>query len=220
VLVALGAFTRVDQYAVNHLMPGLEPRSMHDVTPVDVIAPLGRDRSIWPVLSDLWLYPASVLVSALLVAGCALALRRRGRQRVAALWLGALVAADAIEVVTKHLLVRPALYATDGGERFHIGSFDQAVPSGHTLRSALVAAAIAYVWPRAGVPAALWAASVGPVLVLAGWHAPLDVVAGLALAGALVLGVREYAELDRVDRGPLGAGPRHEREPRPVEPQA
>jgi membrane-associated phospholipid phosphatase len=220
VLVAHGTLTGADQYAVDHLMAGLEPRRSHDSSVVDVVAPLGGDRSFWSVVSDLWLYPASVLLSALPIAGCAAVLWRRGRRRAAVLWPGALVVGNAIEVVTKYVLVRPALAATDAGERIHITSFDQALPSGHALRSALIAAAIAYVWPRAAVPAALWAASVGPVLVVAGWHTPTDVLGGLLLAGALVLGVREHAELDRVDRGSFAAGSRDEREPRPVEPQA
>jgi membrane-associated phospholipid phosphatase len=183
-------------------MPGLAPGPFSKVHLVDALRPVGHDTSARELLLDLWLYPASFPLSGLIVAGCAFVLHRRGRTRAAALWLGAWLVANLEEGVSKTLLVRPALHTSAG---FHVVAFDQALPSGHTLRSVLAAATVAYVWPRAKAAAIAWAATVPPLLVVAGWHTPTDVAAGLLLAGALVLAVHELARRSRADgRAPAG----------------
>jgi membrane-associated phospholipid phosphatase len=213
-LVAAGAFTGVDQYATTHLMPGLEPSKPGTV--FDALLPIGDRRDVWNVAADLWLYPASAPLSSAIVGIACAALWRRGRRDAARLWGAAFVAGTAIEIVVKELLERPALYAVVYGSREHVVGFDHALPSGHTIRSFLLAAVVLAVWPRLGRAAAAWAATVAPILVVAGWHTPTDVLAGLLLAAALALLAHDL-ERPRVDDGAGLPGLRHDREPRPVE---
>jgi membrane-associated phospholipid phosphatase len=221
-LVALGAFTGVDQYATEHWMPGLEPGATASLG--DALSPIGDDRAAPDLLADAWLYPASAPLSALAVALICRLLWRRGRRTAAAWWGGGFVVGVAVELLVKHVVARPALYLTEDGVRQHVTGFDHALPSGHTLRAALLAGLVACVWPRLGKAAALWLASVLVALVLAGWHTPTDIAAGLLLACAVVLVVRERLAHDlegrRVDRGALAAVRRHERDPRAAKPEA
>jgi membrane-associated phospholipid phosphatase len=184
VAVGLGAFTWLDQGAVDHLMPWLDPRS-EDTNAAAVLLPLVEYRGVWDTVADVWLYPASVLVSGALIALC--------RSRV---WLGAWFVGTAIEVVVKATLARPDLHQ---GAR-HLVDFDQSLPSGHTIRSLLVAAAVAHAFPRLARRVWAWAASVWILLVVQGWHVPTDVVAGLLLASALALLAHDLQRRG-VDRG-------------------
>jgi len=188
VLVAVGAFTGVDQYATSHWMPGLEANGTTAL--VDSLLPFGDRRGPFDLAADAWLYPASAPVAALVFAVICGRLWARGRRVAAAWWAGALVVGTAVELLVKQLLARPALYVTHDGLRQHVTGFDHALPSGHTLRSALIAALVLSLWQRAGRAVAAWAASVSILLVVAGWHTPTDVAAGLLLAAACVLVVR------------------------------
>jgi membrane-associated phospholipid phosphatase len=214
VLVAAGAFTWLDQFAVDRLMPGLDPGSGSQPGLLDALLPVAGADSGWEVAADLWLFPASVGLSTLLVGACAVTLWRRGRHRAAVLWPAALVLGTAIEVVLKETLVKPSVFA-DG---LRIGQFDVSLPSGHTIRAVVVAAVVSTTWTRVAPYATAWAASVLVVLVVAGWHTPTDVVAGLLLAAALVLAAHDL-ERRGVDRGPLGAAPVDDREPPAVQSQ-
>ena len=84
----------------------------------------------------------------------------------------------------RHTLTREPLYR-DG---VHLVGFDSSWPSGHALRCALVAAALAAAWPRLCVPLGIWLAAVVVLLELAGLHTPTDLVGGLLLATAAVAG--------------------------------
>jgi membrane-associated phospholipid phosphatase len=185
-------------------MPGLDARHIEHAGLVDALVPTGSHASAIELIADLWLYAASAPLSALIVGGAAFVLRRRRAHRAAVLWSTAWLAGLGVEVLTKELLVRPALLA-DG---IHVVAFDQSLPSGHALRSVLVAASVGYTWPRLRYPVAAWAASVAPLLVVVGAHTPTDVVAGLLLAALLVLCVREYAVRRHVDprQRPVRAG--------------
>lgn len=88
------------------------------------------------------------------------------------------VAAVAVELVFRHVLTRPALYR-DG---VHLVAFDGSWPSGHALRCAIVAAAIAAAWPHLRALLVVWLAAVAVLLELAGFHTPTDVAGGLLLA--------------------------------------
>jgi len=90
---------------------------------------------------------------------------------------------SAIELLCKHVLVRPALH--DGS--FHIAAFDSSFPSGHALRAVLVAFAIARSWPRVRPLAVAWVVASVVLLQLAGWHTPSDLAGGLLLGGLAVL---------------------------------
>ena len=164
VLVAAGALTRVDQWGVDHLMPGAHFHAARHGLAAGIVPLLGAH---WhgglAIAANIVTLPASFAISLALVAW---------RSRLLA---AALLAAVAVEVVCKELLTRPALY--DGS--FHIGTFDSSFPSGHTLRTVIVAAAL---WPVLRLWAAAWAVASVVLLQLAGWHTPTDVAGGLVLA--------------------------------------
>ena len=128
--------------------------------------------------------PGQVVLSFLLVAAAARRLWRHGRREAALCWTAAWLLAVVVELVFRHTLVRPALYR----HGVHLTGLDMSWPSGHALRAALVAAALATAWPRLRVPLAIWLAAVVVLLVLAGFHTPTDVAGGLLLATAAVAG--------------------------------
>jgi membrane-associated phospholipid phosphatase len=176
VLVAAGAFTRVDQWAVEHLMPSA---SFHGGRPgwLEAAVPLLHQRFDSPlaVAADIVTLPAAALVSLVIVIA---AWRVAGPGLLAA-W----AAGSAVELLCKHVLVRPALYAGT----LHIDAFDSSFPSGHALRAVLVACAVAQLWPRAGRVAAVWVIASVVLLQLAGWHTPTDLAGGLLLGGLAAL---------------------------------
>jgi membrane-associated phospholipid phosphatase len=112
--------------------------------------------------------PASFLVALAITAW---------RSRVLAV---VLVVGTAVETICKHVLERPELHQ---GAR-HIAAFDHSFPSGHTLRTVLVAAAVARPWGAA------WAAASIALIQLAGWHTPTDIAGGILLGLAGLLGAR------------------------------
>lgn len=191
-VVALGALNGVDRYAVRHLMPGLDPRHSSVPTLGEVLVPISGSHSASSIAADLWLYPASVPFSALVVGGCGVALLRRGLRRAAVVWVAAWVVANAVEVLVKDAVRKPALSA----QGYHLVAFDSSFPSGHTLRSLLVVAVLAVVAVRAGRWAAVWAATVPPLLVVAGWHTPSDVAGGLLL-GLFFVAAARLAAVER-----------------------
>jgi membrane-associated phospholipid phosphatase len=209
-LTAAGAFTRIDQLAVDHLMPGLQPTRVFEPGLLDSLVPVAGADSGWSVAADLWLFPASAGLSFAIVLACA-AVRR---ERVALVWPAALVLGTAVEAVVKETLLKPSVFA-DG---LRVGQFDMSLPSGHTLRAVIVAAAVAETGRRAAPYAWAWAATVPFVLVAAGWHPPSDILAGLLLAGALVLAA-QHLERRRVDRRARDAGAVEDGEPSAAEPQ-
>ncbi len=119
--------------------------------------------------------PGQVAISFLLVAAAAWKLRDWS-------WFAVWVTAVAVELVFRHALTRPALYR----HGVHVVAFDTSWPSGHALRSAIAAAALAAAWPRLRVPLVVWLAAVVVLLELAGFHTPTDVAGGLLLATAAV----------------------------------
>jgi membrane-associated phospholipid phosphatase len=177
-LVAGGALTPVDQYAVNHLMPGLAPGEtetplLFSILPV---ADLQGETAIQVAL-NLFTLPGSVAVSGLVVGAAAWTLRRRGATAEALAWVAAWLAVNAVEVLMKTVLTRPHL-----GVRHRFFTFAHAFPSGHMARALLVAAVCASVWPATRRYAVVWAALVPFALVAAGFHTPSDVVGGALLA--------------------------------------
>ena len=196
VLVAAGAFTWLDQYAVDHLMPGLDrgPGSwgggiIGTVSVSEALLPGFRAPRHGNETVAAVTYAIVVLASglpSLLVTGGALAVLARRGQRALAATLGvAFVVANLAEIAAKLSLVRPGLH-TEGpaGALPRILPFDQSYPSGHTLRAALMAACVCAVWRRARGPLFAWAFAVPALLVVGGWHTPTDVVGGTLLAVA------------------------------------
>jgi membrane-associated phospholipid phosphatase len=182
-LVAAGALTHFDQWSVDHLMPGAHFRPSARSGLVEGLVPLyGSDWSGgYRYAANLVTLPAAFVVSLAIVFACS---------RVLA---AALLAAVAVEVICKETLERPRLY--DHG--VHIVAFNSSFPSGHTLRAVIVAAAVAWAWPRFRVVAAVWAIASIVLLELAGWHTPTDIAGGLLLGALALLGARAAGALRR-----------------------
>lgn len=190
-LVLTGVMNGIDDWAVSNVMPALDPRSQGNglVSTSGLWRPFPLGVPWWQKVLDLYNYPGSVIVSALvLVAACVVLVRSR-KTVAAAFWVGAWLAANAAELLGKHVLTRPAVHWTAGATRIAVVPFDHSYPSGHTVRSVLVAATVAYAWPRLRWPAAIWLVLVPVSLVIAAAHTISDVVGGLLLGLLLVLGV-------------------------------
>ncbi len=171
-LVCFGVLTRFDQRGVDHLMPGADFRETQATFADSLVPLLGAHWETWlGGVANIVTLPASFLLSLAIVAW---------RSRLLAL---ALLAAVAVEVVCKELIERPALY--DGA--FHISAFDSSFPSGHALRTILVAAAV---WPLLRRWAVAWAIASIVLLQLAGWHTPTDILGGVLLGLLALLGAR------------------------------
>lgn len=181
VLVGHGVFHRLDEHAVRHWMPWLSVGRGHLVSIRGLFLPLVVHGSLAGSLVDLWTYPASLFVSAVVVLVCARLLRGRAAVLLLALYL----AANAVELAGKIVVERPALYTARG---MHIASFDHSLPSGHALRAFVVATALAWTWRR-GRLAFVWAATIPFALVALGAHAPLDVVTAVLVFAALYVTV-------------------------------
>jgi membrane-associated phospholipid phosphatase len=169
VAVATGAFTGLDQWAVDHVMPGGrfgagEPSAWKSLIPFGT-ADWG---SAWSIVSNVVALPASFLIALVLVAW---------RSRLLAVLL---VAAVAVEALCKEVLTRPGL---EHGAR-HVVAFDDSFPSGHALRTVIVAGAFASPWATA------WAVVAILLIQLAGWHTPTDIAGGVLLGLLALLGAR------------------------------
>jgi membrane-associated phospholipid phosphatase len=134
--------------------------------------------------------PGQVLISLALVLVASRQLWLQGRVEAAVAWPAAWLLASAVEVVFRHTLSRPNLYR-DG---VHLLGFDTSWPSGHTLRAALVAAALASAWPRLRVPLAIWFVAVVVLLETAGFHTVTDVAGGLLLATVAAAGAVAFED--------------------------
>jgi membrane-associated phospholipid phosphatase len=181
-LVAAGAFTRLDQWSIDHLMPGGSFRHKPESL-INGLVPLLHSGwgSGYAIAVNIVTLPASFVIALVIVALCSRALGL------------ALIAAVGVEVICKELLTRPALYKGS----LHIAAFDSSFPSGHTLRTLLVAAAVSLRWPRARPFAIVWALASLVLILLAGWHTPSDLAGGVVLAGLALLGARSAGALRR-----------------------
>jgi membrane-associated phospholipid phosphatase len=181
-LVAAGAFTHVDQWAVDHLMPGA---SFHTGAGgvLEGVVPLLHSNwnSAYAIAANIVTLPASFLISLAIAFMCSRAFG------------AALVTAVAIEVLCKEVLTRPALY----NGSFHIAAFDSSFPSGHALRTVIVAAAVGWRWPGMRPIAIVWAIVSLVLIQLAGWHTPTDIAGGVLLAALALLGARGAGTLGR-----------------------
>ena len=124
--------------------------------------------------------PGQVLISFLLVGAAARRLWTGGQVEAAVCWTAAWLVAVAVEVAFRHTLTREPLYR----HGVHLVGFDASWPSGHALRCALVAGALAAAWPRLRIPLAIWLVAVIVLLELGGFHTPTDILGGLLLATA------------------------------------
>src|SRR5207248_10559470 len=94
------------------------------------------------------------------------------------------------ELVGKAGLERPAVHWSNGIRPVHVVAFDHSYPSGHSARAVVLAALVAYTFPRLRRAAAAWVVLVPAGLVVAGDHTVSDVVGGTLLGLLLVLALR------------------------------
>jgi membrane-associated phospholipid phosphatase len=186
IAVVLGAFTRLDEFSLDHLMPWLVPRSTPNTGHDGLWQPFKLHTSNAEKLLDLLTYPCSVLVSGLVVAIAAVVLWGRLGPFAALAPATAWVVGNAIELLLKDTLARPAVYGSVGPERVHVAGFDHSFASGHMMRGLVVAYTLTLLWRRASPWAWIWAVLVAPALVVVSAHTPSDVIGG-ALVGLLVL---------------------------------
>ena len=188
VLVVTGALTGIDDWAIDHVMPALDPHSHGGVVHTTGLwRPFPLDVPCWNKLLDTYLYPASFLVSALAVAALCARLARHGAVVPALVWLGAWLGANAAELIGKLGLERPDVRWSNGAPPVHVLPFDHSYPSGHSARAVVLAALVAYVFPRVRYIAAAWVVLVPAALVVAGDHTVSDVVGGMLLGLLIVL---------------------------------
>lgn len=169
ILVAAGALTGADQWAVDHLMPGASFNN-RESSLLDAVVPLWGTHwgNAWSVAANVVTLPAAFPIA------LALCLWRR---RALALFV---VLGTGVEALCKEVLARPAL--TDSAH--HVVGFDTSFPSGHTLRTVIVAALVAQPLGAA------WAIAAIVLLQLAGWHTPTDIAGGVLLGLLGLLGAR------------------------------
>jgi membrane-associated phospholipid phosphatase len=187
VLVALGAFTRLDQYSLDHWMPWLAPLKPGGGSSINGFwRPFELHTSNLDKLLNLLTYPCSILVSGLVVVIAAVVLWPRLGPVAALAPAAGWVVGNAIEVFLKDTVVRPAVYASVGEARVHVDTFDDSFASGHMMRGIIVAFTLTLLWRGASPWVWIWAALVGPALVAVSAHTPSDVIGG-ALIGLLVV---------------------------------
>jgi membrane-associated phospholipid phosphatase len=186
-LVAAGSLNGLDQFSVDHLMPWLRPESQGHGGTAGFYRPFLLDTTTWTKLLDLWTYPCSLLISAVVVIWAAVVLWPRYGPAVALAPAVAWVVGNGVEVVGKGTLTRPPLYGTALGRSVHIEAFDDSFPSGHTIRGVIVAFAVALMFTRWWKWALAWCVLVGPALVLQSSHTITDVVGGLIIGVILLV---------------------------------
>jgi membrane-associated phospholipid phosphatase len=194
-LVGSGALTGLDQWFVDHAMP-FAGGSSQPPTLLESVVPLlhAQFHPLGAGIAQIVTLPGQVVISFVLVVVAGWKLRN-------ATWIVVWMAAVAIELVFRHALTRPALYR----QGLHLIAFDTSWPSGHALRCAIVAAALAAAWPRLRVPLLVWLAAVPVLLELAGFHTPTDIAGGLLLA-ATVVALEESGLLGRRPARARGRG--------------
>lgn len=188
VLVEDGSLRHIDQWAVDHVMPGLVAHGNRTV--LRVLLPISSDpsnrRAALRTATDIVTLPGSVLPSLLVMAVCCGFLwRRLAAYRAAVVWATAYLAGNAVELLCKSTLRRPPLYTQTAHGAVHLGNFDSSYPSGHTIRLLIVFAGIGALWPRTRPVLLIWAGSAITLLVLVGYHTPTDIAGGWLAATAL-----------------------------------
>jgi membrane-associated phospholipid phosphatase len=186
ILVAAGSLSGIDQWSVDHLMPGLTPGSSKPSllgSLVPIFHPSkehGHVAIAALTYGVVWI--ASVVPSVLLVVAALLFLRSRGKKRLA-FRIGLVFAAvNVVEILGKELITRPALYVHRAGASVHVRPFDSSFPSGHEIRAVLLVACLATCIPKVRLVGVAWLVVVSMLLVVGGWHTPADVAGGLLTA--------------------------------------
>jgi membrane-associated phospholipid phosphatase len=237
VLVAAGALTGLDDFAVRRLMPGLYPYVGRDrVWAWSAHTIVQNPHRIVNRIADTVTRPANALPSLVILVGMlGLAIRaRRTSMRSGAIWVGGFVVTLIVEQLGKYAITRPQLLLPWPGGVLPLMKFDHGFPSGHATRAILIAVVMASLLPRwpVRILPALWAAAVACLLVLAGTHALTDVFGGILLSATVALACAYLAPLGLARDRPLhleravadqvgdpAAGDQHRVDPGPLERQ-
>jgi membrane-associated phospholipid phosphatase len=214
--VGTGLTRSADRFALDHLQP-LSGTSLAQTVappnPLVALRPVIHDhRSALVSAAAIAFAPADTLSAVLIVAAVGLMLHRRGRPRAAAAWIAALLAGLAIEGTGKLLVdqIQFSPHATVFGVTLN-GSY----PSGHTIRSVILATMAATLWPRMRPWLIAWVALVTSVLELGGLHVPSDIAGGFLAGGALACVTVSYGPVQSGGHAPPQASrPAHVQSPR------
>jgi membrane-associated phospholipid phosphatase len=199
--VVLGAFTRFDQFFLDHFMPWLVPGSTGVGGTSGFWKPFQFHTPNGQKILDVLTYPCSVGISGLVVAIAAIVLWPRLGPLAALAPAGAWVVGNAIEVFLKATLVRPPVYGRVEHQRVHVVTFDDSFASGHMLRGIIVAYTVTLLWSGASPVIWVWVALVGPALVVTSAHTPSDVIGGALVGFLVILPVHAIVRQARRERG-------------------
>jgi membrane-associated phospholipid phosphatase len=192
--VQVGLLRPADRFANDHLQPLSDTTLAQTVAPAEpmvALRPIVRGhRSLGVSIAAIAFAPADTLSAVILVSVTALALRRRGRPRAGAAWIVALGAGLVIEGAGKRLVDQ-----IQTGPVSHVFgvTFRGSYPSGHTIRSVILAALVSTLWPRARPWVIVWVVFVTGVLELGGLHVPTDIAGGFLAGGALACAAIAYS---------------------------
>jgi membrane-associated phospholipid phosphatase len=189
ILVGLGSLSRLDQWSVDHLMPGLTGTTT-STSLLNSLFPIFHPSTehshvLVSALTYTIVWIASVIPAVMLVWLAILYLHRRERDRLAIGLVAAFVIANLVEVIGKSTLTRPALHVRSGQTLLHVVPFDSSFPSGHEIRAVVLVACVIACFPRLRPIGISWLGAVTIMLVVVGWHTPSDVVGGLLVAVAV-----------------------------------
>jgi membrane-associated phospholipid phosphatase len=181
-LVDITDFDRLNAFAVHQLQP-LAGGNGH---------PRIRE---W---TEVLISPAGPMITVLVIAGAAICLLARRRNRAAAAWSAALALALMVEIVSKLVVGQHRSGIWHG---FGL-TFDSSFPSGHMLRAVLIAGAVAAVIPALRVALGVWCAAVAVCLLINGWHLPTDIAGGILAGMALYYFAQAYSLTPRTAASP------------------
>jgi membrane-associated phospholipid phosphatase len=206
-LVAAHALRPVDRYAMDHLMPYASDSVAGTIAPSEpenAVKPIVHGhRSLAQSIAALAFAPADS-ISALVLAGVATAVirRRRGPWRAGLVWIAALLTGLAVEGLGKLLI--PQIKFTYSSVVLGV-KIEGTYPSGHTMRSVIVATMIVSLWPRVRPFAIAWVLYVTAVLELGGLHVPSDIAGGYLIGGALAVAALTYSREAIQAESPIAA---------------
>jgi membrane-associated phospholipid phosphatase len=199
--VLLGAFTRFDQFFIDHFMPWLVPGDKGSGGAGGLWKPFHLHTPNGQKILDVLTYPCSVLISGLVVAIAAIVLWPQLGPVAALAPAGAWLVGNAIEVFLKSTVVRPPVYGWVEHQRVHVVTYDDSFASGHMLRGIVVAYTVTLLWRGASPVIWVWAALVAPALVITSAHTPSDVIGGALIGLLVILPMHVIVQQARRERG-------------------